>query len=72
MTARKAVVTGVALLAVALGCAGCRGQATSAPSGSPSQTGSSQAGSSQAENDLNSIQTTLDAIDSEMAGDGSP
>jgi Flp pilus assembly protein TadD len=67
MTARKAVVTGVALLAVALGCAGCRGQATSAPSGSPSQTGSSQA-----ENDLNSIQTTLDAIDSEMAGDGSP
>jgi Flp pilus assembly protein TadD len=67
MTARKAVVTGVALLAVALGCAGCRGQATSAPSGSSSQTGSSQA-----ENDLNSIQTTLDAIDSEMAGDGSP
>jgi hypothetical protein len=61
MIARKAVVTGVALLTLALGCAGCR--ATSAPASS---------GSSQAGNELNSIQTTLDAIDSEMAGDGSP
>lgn len=60
MNARKALVTGVALLAVTLGCAGCRGQASSTPS------------APQPQGELGQVQTTLDAIDSEMAGDGSP
>lgn len=60
MSARKAIVTGVALLSIALGTAGCRDQATSIPSPASPQ------------NELSQIQTTLDAIDSELAGDGSP
>jgi hypothetical protein len=52
--ARKTVA--VTMLAVAVGCAGCRQE--SAPV--------------QPQDELSQIQTTLDAIDSELAGDGSP
>ncbi|GHF48255.1 hypothetical protein GCM10017566_21970 [Amycolatopsis bartoniae] len=54
---RRAVVA-VALGVFALCCAGCHEQA-SAPAPQP-------------QDELSRIQTTLDAIDSELAGDGSP
>ena len=60
MTVRKIVVTAAALLAVGLGTAGCHGSTTSTPSSSPNGAG-----------ELSGVQTTLDQIDSEMAGDGS-
>ncbi|GAB2975637.1 hypothetical protein LWP59_31920 [Amycolatopsis acidiphila] len=53
-------MTAAALLALALGCTGCRDHATSSPSAPRPQ------------DELSQIRTTLDAIDSEMAGDGSP
>ncbi|WP_236789030.1 hypothetical protein [Amycolatopsis sp. GM8] len=62
MNMRKAIVTGMALFAVTLGCAGCHGGQASSTPPAPQQ----------AQDELNQIQTTLDAIDSEMAGDGSP
>jgi hypothetical protein len=46
----------LAMLAVAFGCAGCRQE--TAPV--------------QPQDELSQVQTTLDAIDSELAGDGSP
>ena len=58
MTARKVIVTSVALLAVGLGAAGCRDTPPA-----PTQSGADE---------LGSVRTTLDAIDSEVAGDGSP
>lgn len=57
---RKMFVTAAALLAVGLGAAGCHGDSTPS-SGSPSGA-----------DELSQVQTTLDAIDSELAGDGSP
>ncbi|MBB2934314.1 ABC-type phosphate transport system substrate-binding protein [Amycolatopsis bartoniae] len=57
MSVRRAVVA-VALGVFALCCAGCHEQA-SAPAPQP-------------QDELSRIQTTLDAIDSELAGDGSP
>ncbi|HJQ47315.1 MAG TPA: hypothetical protein VJ870_13520 [Amycolatopsis sp.] len=62
MTVRKVLLGGVAVLAIGLGTAGCHGS-TSSGSGSGSQSGADE---------LSSVQTTLDAIDSELAGDGSP
>jgi hypothetical protein len=62
VTARKAVAVAVALLAVGLSSAACRGQAAAPTSGSVSST---------ADQELHDIQTTLDAVDSEVAGDGS-
>ena len=59
MIVPKVLVTAAALLAVGAGAAGCHGDATSSTS---SQNGAGQ---------LSSVRTTLDQIDSEMAGDGS-
>lgn len=47
---------------ITLGCAGCRDNLTDPVSG----------GSSQVDGELNGIQSTLDGIESDMAGDGSP
>lgn len=63
MRARAAVATGFVLLAVVAGTAGCRGQSAS---------GSGGGSPAPAASELDNIRTTLDAIDSEMAGDGSP
>ncbi|WP_166459329.1 hypothetical protein [Amycolatopsis pithecellobii] len=54
----RGVAIGLVLVALTLGCAGCRDNAT------PS--------SPRPQDELSQIQTTLDAIDSEVAGDGSP
>ncbi|NKQ54070.1 hypothetical protein HFP15_14375 [Amycolatopsis sp. K13G38] len=58
MNTRRLVVTGVSLLAIGVGASGCHDSAstTPAPSGG---------------DELSSIQTTLNAIDSEVAGDES-
>lgn len=74
MTVRKVIAVGAALLAVGLGSAACRGQAAapvSGPQGTSASSGS-QGGSGAADPsaELKSIQSTLDAIDSEVAGDG--
>ncbi|MET7999173.1 hypothetical protein ABZU76_50735 [Amycolatopsis sp. NPDC005232] len=55
-----AAVGAAALLALA--CTACDGGDTAAPS----------SGGSQATSELNGIQSTLDSIESDMAGDGSP
>ncbi|HKS43599.1 MAG TPA: hypothetical protein VJT49_00525 [Amycolatopsis sp.] len=60
MTTRGTVAAVAVLLALSFGASACRGQ-TAQPA--PSSQGASQ--------ELNDIKTTLDAIDSEMAGDGS-
>lgn len=57
---RKMLLTGVTLIALGLGLAGCHGS-------TPASSSTSQNGAGE----LSSVQTTLDAIDSEMAGDGS-
>ncbi|MEU4672047.1 hypothetical protein AB0F91_29730 [Amycolatopsis sp. NPDC023774] len=59
--ARLAAAVGAATLLV-LGCAACDGGDSAAPSD----------GGSQATSELNGIQSTLDSIESDMAGDGSP
>jgi hypothetical protein len=67
---RKALVLVVAVVAIGLGltgCAGDTGQPTSEPSGS-----GQQAGSGSPVDELDGIRSTLDTIDSELAGDGSP
>ncbi|TVT38953.1 hypothetical protein ORV05_04050 [Amycolatopsis cynarae] len=63
MRARSAVAAGLVLLAVVAGTTGCRGQSASGGGG---------ASPAPAASELDGIRTTLDAIDSEMAGDGSP
>ncbi|MFD2419499.1 hypothetical protein [Amycolatopsis pigmentata] len=73
MTVRKAVAVGVALLAVGLGSAACRGQAAapaSGPQGTSVSSGSSGADPADPSRELKGIETTLDAIDAEVAGDG--
>lgn len=65
MKLRRATAVAIVLLGVGLGATACRQQAeTSSP---PAGTGSSTA---PLPRELQDIQTTLDAIDSEMAGDG--
>ncbi|MEV6899898.1 hypothetical protein [Amycolatopsis sp. NPDC051372] len=59
--ARLAAAVGAAAL-LALGCTACDGGDSAAPSG----------GGAQATSELNGIQSTLDSIESDMAGDGSP
>jgi hypothetical protein len=74
MTARKAIAIGAALLAVGLGSVACRQQADAPSSGRPGTSaspGKSVApGAADPSAQLNEIQTTLDAIDAEVAGDG--
>jgi hypothetical protein len=76
VTVRRTIAIGVALLAVGLGSAACRSQAV-APDNSPpgSATGAAAVTStpspSGASRELDDIQTTLDAVDSEVASDGS-
>ncbi|WP_432845503.1 hypothetical protein ACQPXB_32165 [Amycolatopsis sp. CA-161197] len=60
-TARLAAAVAAAAL-VAFGCTACNGGDSAAP---PS-------GGSPATSELNGIQSTLDSIESDMAGDGSP
>jgi hypothetical protein len=60
--ARRIVAVAMTLLAVGLASAGCR-ESASNTTGGPSGGGASE---------LSQIQTTLDAIDSEVAGDDSP
>ena len=62
MRARRIVAVAMALLAVGLASTGCR-ESASSTSGGPSDGGASE---------LSEVQTTLDAIDSELAGDESP
>ncbi|MEW2503308.1 MULTISPECIES: hypothetical protein [unclassified Amycolatopsis] len=59
--ARLAAAVAAAAL-VALGCTACNGGDSAAPS----------RGGSPATSELNGIQSTLDSIESDMAGDGSP
>ncbi|MEV4599629.1 hypothetical protein AB0K15_19755 [Amycolatopsis sp. NPDC049253] len=59
--ARLAAAAGAAVL-LALGCAACDNGGSAAPAD----------GASQATSELNGIQSTLDSIESDMAGDGSP
>lgn len=70
MTVRKAVAVGAALLAVGLGSAACRGQAAAPASGSQGTSVSSGSSAADPSRELKGIETTLDAIDSEVAGDG--
>ncbi|HVV12929.1 hypothetical protein [Amycolatopsis sp.] len=58
MNARRVVAACLTATALTLGCAACDDQAGG--------------GASQGANELSQVQTTLDAIDSEVAGDGSP
>ncbi|QRP48677.1 hypothetical protein [Amycolatopsis sp. FDAARGOS 1241] len=59
--ARFAAATAAAAL-VALACTACDGHGSAAPAD----------GGPQATSELNGIQSTLDSIESDMAGDGSP
>jgi hypothetical protein len=52
--------------AVTLGCAACQHDAASAPVSGTSSDSANPTG------ELNDIQSTLDSIDSDIAGDGSP
>lgn len=65
MTARNGVVVTMLAVLVAFGGAGCRGQAGSEPA--PGGSSVEQPGT-----ELDEIESTLDSIESEMAGDGSP
>jgi hypothetical protein len=69
---RKALVLVVAVIAIGLGLTGCAGddrQPVPEQAGSGQQAGS---GSGSAADELEGIRSTLDTIDSELAGDGSP
>lgn len=68
MTVRRAIAIGAAVLAVGLGSAACGDRAAAPASGGPGT--SMSPGRSDPSAELNDIQTTLDAIDAEVAGDG--
>ncbi|TDO44696.1 hypothetical protein EV643_115198 [Kribbella sp. VKM Ac-2527] len=70
---RRALVLVVAVVAIGLGLTGCAGDNLQP---APEQAGSGQAGSGQQAgsgspvDELDGIRSTLDTIDSELAGDG--
>ncbi len=64
MRAARIIAALSAAALITLGCAGCRDNLTDSVSG---DNGSVQVGG-----ELNGIQSTLDGIESDMAGDGSP
>ncbi len=62
MRAARVVAALTATALITLGCAACRDNLTDPVSG----------GSDPASSELSGIQSTLDGIDSDMAGDGAP
>ena len=64
MRAARVLAALSAAALITLGCAGCRDNLTDSVSGDN--------GSAQVNGELNGIQSTLDGIDSDMAGDGAP
>ena len=72
---RRGPVVLIALVGIGLGLTGCAGSTEQPATGQSSsvQPGSGQqVGSGSAADELEGIRSTLDAIDSELAGDGSP
>lgn len=67
---RKALVLVVAVVAIGLGLTGCADDARQPIP--PSADSGQQAGSGSPVDELDGIRSTLDTIDSELAGDGSP
>ena len=70
MRAAKAAVMVALAGAVALGCAACDHSSASGPASGPGTTAG--ADSANPTGELGDIKSTLDNIDSEIAGDGSP